>query len=325
MASAGPRYFGFVTGGSLDAARCRRLCSPRLGPVRLQRRARARRPSPFEDVAGELAERAAALPATASVGFVTGGQAANTVGLAAGRWHGARTGAVGTSGATACIGAPRVRVLAGIERARDDRPGAAAARARASARSSRSRRRPTVRWMPDALVAALGAGPADRRIVCAQAGNVNTGACDDLRRSVPPPAQHGAWVHVDGAFGLWAAASPRTRARRRASSAPTPGRCDGHKWLNVPYDSGFAFCARSGGPRDRDGVHRRRTSLARWRAGPSAAVTSFPSRRPRRASRRGPRSARWAGTGSPTSSSAAAARPPLRGPARAARGRRGRQ
>jgi glutamate/tyrosine decarboxylase-like PLP-dependent enzyme len=80
-------------------------------------------------------------------------------------------------------------------------------------------------------------------IVCAQLGNVNTGACDELMPIADAVAKSGAWLHVDGAFGMWAAASPRLRhlvaGVERADSWAT----DGHKWLNVPYDSGFAFTA----------------------------------------------------------------------------------
>ena len=80
-------------------------------------------------------------------------------------------------------------------------------------------------------------------IVCAQAGNVNSGACDDLRAICEAARSVGAWVHVDGAFGLWAAASPSTRHLVDGIELADSWACDGHKWLNVPYDSGFAFCA----------------------------------------------------------------------------------
>ena len=80
-------------------------------------------------------------------------------------------------------------------------------------------------------------------IVCLQAGNVNTGACDDLRRGDPARQEHGAWVHVDGAFGLWAAASPRTAHLVDGVEVADSWGTDAHKWLNVPYDSGLAFCA----------------------------------------------------------------------------------
>jgi len=98
------------------------------------------------------------------------------------------------------------------------------------------------RMLPSALRTALAAssGPA---IVCAQAGNVNSGAFDPIGEICDLAHAAGAWVHVDGAFGLWAAASPRLRhlvaGVERADSWAT----DAHKWLNVPYDSGLVFCA----------------------------------------------------------------------------------
>ena len=73
---------------------------------------------------------------------------------------------------------------------------------------------------------------------------MNTGACDPLRAAVDAAHSHGAWVHVDGAFGLWAAANPATRHLVDGVELADSWACDGHKWLNVAYDSGFAFCAR---------------------------------------------------------------------------------
>jgi glutamate/tyrosine decarboxylase-like PLP-dependent enzyme len=102
---------------------------------------------------------------------------------------------------------------------------------------------PDGRLAPAALAAALAAldGPT---IVCAQAGEVNTGVFDDLGAIADVLEGTGAWLHVDGAFGLWAAASPTHRhlvaGHERADSWAT----DAHKWLNVPYDCGIAFCAR---------------------------------------------------------------------------------
>jgi glutamate/tyrosine decarboxylase-like PLP-dependent enzyme len=88
------------------------------------------------------------------------------------------------------------------------------------------------------------AGLPGPTIVCLQAGNVNTGACDDLRAACAVAHRHGAWSHVDGAFGLWAAASPVTAHLVDGVELADSWGCDGHKWLNVPYDSGFVFCAR---------------------------------------------------------------------------------
>jgi glutamate/tyrosine decarboxylase-like PLP-dependent enzyme len=98
------------------------------------------------------------------------------------------------------------------------------------------------RMRPAALAAALerGSGPA---IVCAQLGNVNSGAMDPVGEICQVARGHGAWVHVDGAFGLWAAASPRLRPLVAGVEEADSWATDAHKWLNVPYDSGLVFCA----------------------------------------------------------------------------------
>jgi glutamate/tyrosine decarboxylase-like PLP-dependent enzyme len=93
------------------------------------------------------------------------------------------------------------------------------------------------------LARVLAGGSAGPTIVCLQAGNVNSGAVDDLAAAVAVAHSHGAWVHVDGAFGLWAAASPATRHLTAGLETADSWAVDGHKWLNVPYDSGYAFCA----------------------------------------------------------------------------------
>ena len=80
-------------------------------------------------------------------------------------------------------------------------------------------------------------------IVCPLAGEVNTGAVDDLERIVTVAHDHGAWVHIDGAFGLWAAASPRLAHLVRGHAGADSWATDAHKWLNVPYDCGIAICA----------------------------------------------------------------------------------
>jgi glutamate/tyrosine decarboxylase-like PLP-dependent enzyme len=80
--------------------------------------------------------------------------------------------------------------------------------------------------------------------VCLQSGNVNTGACDDLEGACSVAHARGAWVHVDGAFGLWAAASPDFRHLTQGIEQADSLGCDAHKWLNVPYDSALAFVSR---------------------------------------------------------------------------------
>ena len=240
LASAGPRYFGFVIGGSVDAALLADLLAvgwdqcafnAALSPAALA----------FEDVAGSWLKELLHIPASASVGFVTGGQAANTGGLAAGRWqvlhrHGWDVGRDGLHGA------PRVRVLAGAERHatidRSLRLLGLGERALEEVPAT-----PAGAMDPDALTAALASGPSGPTIVCAQLGNVNTGACDDLKAIGAAAGAAGAWLHVDGAFGLWAAASPRTYALVEGLELADSWACDGHKWLNVPYDAGYVFCA----------------------------------------------------------------------------------
>jgi glutamate/tyrosine decarboxylase-like PLP-dependent enzyme len=240
MASAGPRYFGFVVGGSLDAALGADMLTSgwdqaafneALSPAALA----------FEDVAGGWLKELLGLPATASVGFVTGAQGANTVGLAAGRWkvlHD-RGWDVGVDG---LFGAPRIRVVVGAERhATIDRS------LRLLGIGERSI--VVVPACPDGsmdaseLSAVLDAEPEAPTIIAAQAGNVNTGAFDDLASISEEAHRVGAWLHVDGAFGLWAAASPRFSHLVEGVAHADSWGCDGHKWLNVPYDSGYAFCA----------------------------------------------------------------------------------
>ena len=240
MASAGPRYFGFVIGGSLDAALAADLLAvgwdqcaynEALSPAALG----------FEDVAGMWLKDLLGLPASASVGFTTGGQGANTVGLAAGRWK--VLDQVGWDvGRDGLGGAPRVRVVASVERhATIDRSlrllglGERAIEEVAALANGA--------MDTDALHRVLASQPEMPTIVCAQAGNVNTGACDDLNAVTVAAAATGAWVHVDGAFGLWAAASPATMHLVAGIEAADSWACDGHKWLNLPYDSGFVFCA----------------------------------------------------------------------------------
>jgi glutamate/tyrosine decarboxylase-like PLP-dependent enzyme len=94
-----------------------------------------------------------------------------------------------------------------------------------------------------ALPVALAGREGRPTIVCAQAGNVNTGACDDLSAVAEAARAVDAWLHVDGAFGLWAAASQRTAALVDGIELADSWACDGHKWLNIPYDGAYAFCA----------------------------------------------------------------------------------
>jgi glutamate/tyrosine decarboxylase-like PLP-dependent enzyme len=239
-ASAGPRYFGFVVGGSLDAALVAEVLASGWDQVGFNE-AMSPAALAFEDVAGRWLKELLHLPATASVGFVTGGQAANTVGLAAARWHVLHEHGwdVGRDGLN---GAPRIRVVAGAERhATIDRSLRLLGLGETAILEVPATSNGAID--PDALRSVLAGVAETPTIVCAQAGNVNTGACDDLTAVAEAARSAGAWMHVDGAFGLWAAASPRTRPLVEGIELADSWACDGHKWLNVPYDSGYAFCA----------------------------------------------------------------------------------
>ncbi len=239
VASAGPRYFGFVTGGSLPAATAADLLVTgwdqlAFNPVSSPASA------VVEEVAGAWLKEVLGLPETASVGFVTGGQGANTVALAAARHH-----VLAQAGwdveRDGLVGAPRVRVVAGAERhATIDR--ALRLLGLGSGLIEEVPVRQDGAIDPIALEESLGHGEGPL-IVCLQAGNVNSGACDDLVAGVQLAHERGGWVHVDGAFGLWAAASPRTRPLVEGLADADSWACDGHKWLNVPYDNGYALCA----------------------------------------------------------------------------------
>jgi glutamate/tyrosine decarboxylase-like PLP-dependent enzyme len=240
VASAGPRYFGFVTGGSLPAATAADLLVTgwdqlAFNPVSSPASA------VVEEVAGGWLKEVLGLPASASVGFVTGGQGANTVALAAARHHVLAQAGWDVEG-NGLIGAPRVRVVVGAERhATIDRSLRLLGLGSAVVEEVPPRADGSID--PIALEEVLAGGPDGPLIVCLQAGNVNSGACDDLVGGVTVAHARGGWVHVDGAFGLWAAASPRTRPLVGGLAAADSWACDGHKWLNVPYDSGYAFCA----------------------------------------------------------------------------------
>lgn len=180
------------------------------------------------------------LPADASVAFVTGTQMAHVTALAAARHH-LLAGAAWDVGRDGLAGAPRVRILAGkLRHVTVDRA------VRLLGLGTGSIVEVAVdgqgRMIPAALRDALrsGEGPA---IVCAQAGEVNTGALDPLSEIADAVQEAGAWLHVDGAFGLWAAAAPRLASLVAGSERGDSWSVDGHKWLNVPYDCGIAFCA----------------------------------------------------------------------------------
>ena len=241
VATAGPRYFGFVIGGSLDAATAADILTTGWDQVGFNA-VLSPAAAVVEEVAGEWLKELLGLPPTASTGFVTGGQAANTVGLASARHH-----VLAEAGWDVELrglnGAPPLRVVAGAER------HATIDRATRLLGLGTETIEPVQAGPNGAIDVAdlrhvLISAPAGPTIVCLQAGNVNTGACDDLRGAIDVAHANGAWVHVDGAFGLWAAASPTTQHLVAGLERADSWACDGHKWLNVPYDSGFVFCSR---------------------------------------------------------------------------------
>jgi glutamate/tyrosine decarboxylase-like PLP-dependent enzyme len=240
VATSGPRYFGFVVGGSLDAATTADVLTTGWDQPAFNAST-----SPgavvVEEVAGGWLKELLGLPAGASFGFVTGGQAANTVCLAAARHQ--VLGAVGWDVERhGLLGGPVLRVVANGER------HATIDRALRLLGLGTDLLEPVATGEQGAIdVADLGrvlaARPPGPTIVCLQAGNVNSGAFDDLAAATGVAHDHGAWVHVDGAFGLWASASPATRHLTAGVETADSWAADGHKWLNVPYDSGYAFCA----------------------------------------------------------------------------------
>jgi glutamate/tyrosine decarboxylase-like PLP-dependent enzyme len=239
VATAGPRYFGFVTGGSLPVA----LAADWLATAWDQNAAlhvMSPAASALEEIAAGWILDLLALPATASVGFVTGAHTANVTALAAARHEVLRREGWDVE-ALGLQGAPRVTVLAGSGAHTSI---AAACRMIGLGASTivRVAADDQGRMRTDLLEAALDAtsGP---RIVCAQAGNVNTGASDPFPAIVAASHERGAWVHVDGAFGLWAAASPLRRNQVAGVAGADSWTTDGHKWLNVPYDSGIVIVA----------------------------------------------------------------------------------
>jgi glutamate/tyrosine decarboxylase-like PLP-dependent enzyme len=237
-ATTSARYFGFVVGGALPAA----MAADMLTPV-WDQNAGLHVAGPLAATAEEVARTwlvgLLGLPADASLGFVTGGQMANTTALAVARHHvlEAMGWDVERDG---LAGAPPITVVAGAERHSTVDRGM---------RFVGLGGRPVLvdvddngAMRPDALAEVL-AGIEGPTILCAQAGNVNTGAVDPMAAVCDVAHGHGAWVHVDGAFGLWAACSPRLRAHVAGLERADSWAVDAHKWLNVPYDSGMVFTA----------------------------------------------------------------------------------
>ena len=200
-----------------------------------------------EEVSGAWLKELLGLPAAASFALVTGCQMAHVTCLAAARhWLLERRGwDVEERG---LAGSPAIRILTGSERHGSiDRAVRLLGLGRASIRVLASDEQGRLR--PEALAAALAEDPAAPAIVLLQAGDLHIGTYDLFPALIPLARAAGAWVHVDGAFGLWAAASPRHAHLLAGAATADSWATDGHKWLNVPYDCGYAFVAHPGAHR----------------------------------------------------------------------------
>jgi glutamate/tyrosine decarboxylase-like PLP-dependent enzyme len=234
VASAGSRYFGFVIGGSLPVSLAAQWLAgawDQNGGLRVASPIGAK----LEDVSIRWLLDVLDLPPQAGVGFVTGATMANFTALAAARhailarrgWDVEDRGLFGAPPITVIVG-DEVHVsllkalsMLGLGRERVIRvPADTQGRMRADALSVRD----------------------ENTIVCIQAGNVNTGAFDPAEQICRAAHEAGAWVHADGAFGLWALACPSLKSQAAGLEQADSWATDAHKWLNVPYDSGLAFC-----------------------------------------------------------------------------------
>lgn len=239
VGTTGPRYFGFVTGGSVPvtvAADWLASAWDQNGALYVMSPAVA----VLEDIVAGWVLELLGLPATATVGFVTGCHMANFTCLAAARhevlrragWDVERDG---------LQRAPRITVVVGDE-VHISTVGSLRMLGVGTGELVRVPVDGQGRMKADALGETL-AGFTGPTIVCVQAGNVSTGASDPMAASVALAHAHGAWVHVDGAFGLWAAAVPELADQVAGVALADSWATDAHKWLNVPYDSGFAIVA----------------------------------------------------------------------------------
>jgi glutamate/tyrosine decarboxylase-like PLP-dependent enzyme len=236
MASAGSRFFGFVVGGSLPATVAASWLATAwdqnagifvLSPVA----------ATLEEVALEWLVDVLGLPAGTGGGFVTCATMANFSGLAA-----ARHELLGRAGwdveGKGLFGAPELKVVVG------DEVHVSVLKALGMLGLGRER---VVRVPVDGQgrLRTRDLPPLDERtILCLQAGNVNSGSFDEAPAAIAAARAAGAWVHVDGAFGLWARACPSKAPLAVGLEGADSWALDGHKWLNVPYDSGLVFCRR---------------------------------------------------------------------------------
>jgi len=240
LGSAGGRFFGWVIGGALPAA----VAADWLTSAWQQNAglyACAPAAAIVEETVGAWLKDLLSLPARASFALVTGCQMAHVTCLAAARhallnkngWD------VETQG---LYGAPPIRILTS-----NARHGSFERAVRLLGFGTSNITVLDVddqsRLLPDALETELRKPHDGPTLLLLQAGDINIGAYDDFATLIPIAKRYDAWVHVDGAFGLWAGASPRLKHLVKGVEAADSWATDGHKWLNVPFDSGFAFVA----------------------------------------------------------------------------------
>lgn len=233
VATAGKRFFGFVIGGSVPASLAANWMAgawDQNGGLRIASPIAAK----TEEVSLRWLLDVLKLPATAAGAFVTGATMANFTALAAAR-HAVLAKAGWDVESDGLFGAPKINVIVGAEA----HPTLFRSLSLLGLGHQRVTKLPVDeqgRIRADALPKL--AGPT---IVCTQAGNVNSGGFDPIGAICEWAHASGAWVHVDGAFGLWASATPARAHLTAGVNAADSWATDAHKWLNVPYDSGLAF------------------------------------------------------------------------------------
>jgi glutamate/tyrosine decarboxylase-like PLP-dependent enzyme len=237
--SANARFYAWVIGGSLPSA----LAADWLTST-WDQNAGMYAVSPasaiVEEAVGAWLKDLFGLPQETSFALVTGCQMAHTTCLAAARswllkkqgWDVERQGLAGS---------PPIRVFCGLRHATIDRALRLLGFGDLSLQTLSTA--PSGALDPAALENALKESASSPALVLLQAGDVNTGGFDDFQALVPIAQKYSAWTHVDGAFGMWAAASPRYKHLLNGVNQADSWATDGHKWLNVPYDCGYAFVA----------------------------------------------------------------------------------
>jgi glutamate/tyrosine decarboxylase-like PLP-dependent enzyme len=240
LATGSGRFFAWVIGGALPAS----LAADWLTSA-WDQNAHNFGTGPaaaiVEETVGKWLREIFELPGHASFALVTGCQMAHTTCLSAARhavlarrdWDVEKRG---------LSGAPPVRIVSS-DRAHGTIDRALRLLGLGTEHWTRIAAGADGRLAPRDLAAALATSPGSPTIVVLQAGDVNIGAFDDFAELIPLAHERGAWVHVDGAFGLWIAASPAHRHLLAGAAAADSWATDGHKWLNVPYDCGYAFVA----------------------------------------------------------------------------------